>query len=148
MCHGIGNTGKTPLIILDGNLNAHRYIHDILIPVDVPFTSNMGGNAVFQDDNTRPPPGTKVREFMVQHKIQTIEWPACSPDLNPIERLWDQISRAVRQGMNQHNTLLDLRSYPQEEWNVLPQERIQGLINSMRQRCQACVNAQGGATRY
>ncbi len=45
---GISDTGKTPMIILDGNLNAHRYIHEILISVALPFITNMGGNAVLQ----------------------------------------------------------------------------------------------------
>ncbi len=71
----------------------------------------------------------------------------CSPDLNPIEHLWDQIGRAVKRRINQHNTLLDRRRYLQEVWNALPQELIRRLINSMWQR-QTCVNVQGGATRY
>ncbi len=74
-----------------------------------------------------------------------MEWPACSPDLNPIEHLWDQLGRAVRRRIHQHNTLLGQRGYLQEEWNALPQERILRLINSMRQRCQAYVNVQGEA---
>ena len=80
-----------------------------------------------------------VREFIVQQQIQTMEWPAGSPHLNPIDHLWDQLGRAVRRRINRHNTLLDLRRYPQEECNPLPQERIRGLINTMRQRCQACL---------
>ncbi len=52
MWAGISDTGKTPLIILNRKLNAHRYIHEILIPV-VLFIANMRGNTVFQDDNAR-----------------------------------------------------------------------------------------------
>ncbi len=76
-------------------------------------------------------------------QIQTMEWPACSPDLNPIEHIWDQLGRAMRRRINHHNTstLLDRRCYLQEECNALPQEQIRRLINSMRQRCQACDNA-------
>ena len=48
---GISDTGKTSLIILDGNLNARRYIHEIVIPVAVPFIPSIGGNLVFQADN-------------------------------------------------------------------------------------------------
>ncbi len=81
----------------------------------------------------------------MQQQIQAMEWPGCSTDLNPIEHFWDQLSRAVRRRTNQHNNLLDLRRYLQEEWNALPKERIRRLINSMRERCQARVNAQGRA---
>ncbi len=82
---GVSDTGKA---ILDGNLNAHRYIHEKnLIPVAVTFITNIGGNAVLQDDNARPHRARIVREFIVQQQIQTMEWPACSPDRNPIEHL-------------------------------------------------------------
>ena len=90
----------------------------------------MRGNALFQD-NARPHRARIVREFMVHQQTQTMEWPACSPDLNPIEHLWDQIGRAVKRRINQHNTLLDRRRYLQEVWNALPQELIRRLINSM-----------------
>ncbi len=111
----------------------------------------MGGNAEFQEDNPHLQQARILREFMVQQQIQTMEWPACSPDmpnLNTIGHLWDKIGRAVRRRINQHNTLLGLRRYLQEEWNGLSQERIRELINSMQQRCQAFVNAQVGASRY
>ncbi len=69
---GISDTGKTPLIILDGNLNAHRYVHEILIPLAIAFITNMGGNTGLQDDNARPHWARIVREFMVQQQIQTM----------------------------------------------------------------------------
>ncbi len=106
---GISDIEKTPLIIIDGNLNACRYIHVILIPVDVPFITNMGGNAVFQDDNACPHRARIISEFMMQQQIQTMESPTCSPDPNRIEYPWDQLGRAVRRRINRHNTLLDLR---------------------------------------
>ena len=144
----ITDTVKTPLTILDGNLNANCYINVSLIPVVVPDITNTGGYAVFQDDNAHPHQARMVREFMVQQQIQMMEWPACSPDLNPNEHLWDQIGKAVRRRINQHNTLPGLRRYLQEEWYALPQEWIRRLTNSMQQCCLACVNAQGGATHY
>ncbi len=73
-------------------------------------------------------------------QIHTIEWLACSPDLNPIEHVWDKLGRTVRRCINQHNTLLDLRHYLHGQWNALHEERIRRLINSMRQCCQACVS--------
>ncbi len=75
---------------------------------------------MFQDDHARPRRAPIVREFMEHQQIQTMEWPACSPDLNLIVHLWDQIDRAVRQRINQHNALLHLRRYLQVELNALP----------------------------
>ena len=80
-------------------------------------------------------------------QISTMDWPACSPDLNPIEHVWDKLGRAVRKRRTLHNTLLNLRQLL-EEWIRIPQRYIQTLINSMRRRCTACRAARGGATRY
>ncbi len=63
--------------------------HEIRIPVAAPFVTYMGGNAMLKDDNARRHRARMVKDFMVQQQIQTMEWPACSPDLNPIEPPWD-----------------------------------------------------------
>ena len=59
-------------------------------------------------------------------------WPACSPDMNPIEHCWDQLGRAVRKRIQPGDTLADIRRYLTEEWPNIPQARIQRLIHSMR----------------
>ena len=80
----------------------------------------------------------------------TISWglPDCSPDLNPIEELWDQLGRAATTRMQDNTTLEQLWDILTEEWNAIAQVRVTQLINSMRRRCVACVNAHGGYTRY
>ena len=69
-------------------------------------------------------------------------------DLNPIEHCWDQLDRAVRRRTQPGDTLHDLRRYLTEEWDNIPQARIQRLIRSMRRRCEACCASNGGFTRY
>ena len=75
-------------------------------------------------------------------------WPACSPDLNPIEALWDQLGRAATAWIQANTTLDQLRNILTEEWNAIDQARITHLMNSMRRRCVACIDARGGYTRY
>uniref|UniRef100_A0A8C1LFQ3 Tc1-like transposase DDE domain-containing protein n=1 Tax=Cyprinus carpio TaxID=7962 RepID=A0A8C1LFQ3_CYPCA len=69
-------------------------------------------------------------------------WPALSPDLNPIENLWDQVSRHVESRNLAPQNLNDLRASLQEECNAMPQQTISRLVYSMRRRCQAVVDAQ------
>ena len=66
-----------------------------------------------------------------------------SPDLNPIEHLWDELGRAVRKRVTDQTTLADLHELLVEEWDVIPQQRVRTLVNSMRRRCQAVINAFG-----
>ena len=145
---GISITGKTPLIIVDGNMNAIRYRDEILTPDVFPYLRTLGAGAIVQDDNARPHRARIITDHLQAHCVDRMEWPACSPDLNPIEHLWDQLGRAVRRQMTPVSTLLDLRRILLEEWNAIPQIRIQRLVLSMRKRCQATIHAFGGSTRY
>ena len=77
-----------------------------------------------------------------------MDWPACSPDLDPIEHAWDQLGRAVQARLNMDSTRADLRRFLLEEWDRLPQNIIQRLIHIMRRRCAECIAAGGGPTHY
>ena len=77
-----------------------------------------------------------------------MEWPELSPDLNPIENLWDQLSRRVEAHNSVPQNLNDLRAALQEEWDAVPQQTIRRLVNSMRRRSQAVTDAQGHTTSY
>ena len=71
-------------------------------------------------------------------------WPACSPDLNPI----DQIGRMAKERIQANTRLNELRNILTDVWNDLPQQRIRRLIASMHPRCIACIKARGGHISY
>ena len=119
--HGLGRNNSTwqDLVIVDGNLNSRRYIDEILRPVVVPYVQNMGQGALFQDDNARPH-RARIVDAYLQEQITRVDWPACSPDLNPIEHAWNQLGRAVQTRLNVDSTRADLRRLLLEEWDRLP----------------------------
>ena len=47
------------------------------------------------DDSSRPQRAHLVNEFLHDNKIARLEWPASSPDMNPIDHVWDTLKRAV-----------------------------------------------------
>lgn len=143
---GIASGLRTGLHFIDGNLNAQRYQHDILAPVVVPFVRQH--NLVFQQDNARPHVARICTEFLEAEHVQVLDWPAYSPDMSPIEHLWDALDRRVRQRAQVPGNVRQLRAALQEEWNNIPQATIDNLVNSMRRRCVALRNAHGGHTRY
>src|SRR5215467_289011 len=73
-------------------------------------------------------------------------WPAMSPDMNPIEHVWDILDRRVRKRKVQ--TIAALRNALQEEWNNLKQEQIRHVINRIPQRIRELLNARGDNTHY
>ena len=145
---GITDEDRTEMVILNGNLNAIGYINDILQPVVVPFVERHP-NTIFMDDNARPHRARVVRQFLEEHNIERMDpWPACSPDMNPIQAIWDQLGKAVKGRIRPGDTLQDLCRYLTEEWRNLPQERVHRVIASMRRRSAALINSYGGPTRY
>ncbi|GFT90643.1 uncharacterized protein TNCV_3128181 [Trichonephila clavipes] len=63
--------------------------------------------------------------------IQRMEWPTCSPDLNPIEHVWDMLGRRIAARPRLPATVRDLEIALLEEWNSIPQSLIDNLIASM-----------------
>ena len=82
---GVTMNQRTRLCIVDGNLNAQRYVDEILQPVVVLFLGRMNQGAVLEDDNAGPHHGRVANEFIRQFNIRRLDWLANSPDLNPIE---------------------------------------------------------------
>ncbi|GFU42810.1 transposable element Tcb2 transposase [Trichonephila clavipes] len=100
-----------------GTLTNQRYIDDILRPHVGPFLNGLAG---------------------------TLPWPARSPDLSPVEHVWDQLKRQMPSCHSVH----DLELAVQDLCAHLPQDNIRCLINSMPDRVAACIAARGGPTRY
>lgn len=146
---GISADSRTEMIFVDnGALNARRYIEDILQEAVVPFAPLIGEQFILMHDNARPHVARIVNEYLDEVGIRRLDWPACSPDLNPIEHFWDQLKRAVRRRPMQPGTLQELRIALSQEYNVIPQERIVTLIQSLPRRMRSVIEARGGHTRY
>ena len=88
-----------------------------------------------------------IRQFLATNNVNVLDWPANSPDLNPIEQVWDESGRRVRRNHAIH-TVNDLAAALQAEWANLPAPFIQRYVNSMRRRVTACISQNGGHMRY
>ena len=77
-----------------------------------------------------------------------LPWPAVSPDLSPIEHVWDEMKRRLRHLPNRSVTLAEMGPALIRIWNNIPQAFFNNLVRSMRRRSQACINANDGHTRY
>ncbi|GFU30301.1 DDE_3 domain-containing protein [Trichonephila clavipes] len=123
-----------------GTLTGQRYVDDILLPHVGPFLNGHPG-VIFQQDNARPHK-TRISQDFLRH-FQTLPWPARSPNLSPVEHVWDKLKRQMPSCHSIHD--LELAVYL---WAHLPQDNIRCLINSMPDRVAACIAARGGLTRY
>jgi len=90
---GIMRNGRTELVVLvDGSMNAERYRDRCLRDVMVLFAENYGDGFMLVDDNARPHRARNIAEFLRVENIERREWPARSPDMNPIEHFWSGVS--------------------------------------------------------
>lgn len=142
----ISYTGRSDLVVVEGNLTAVRYRDEILRPHDLPIMNRH--RELYQQDNARPHTARVTMAFLQNENINVLPWPSKSPDLNPIEHLWDDLDKRIRQRNVQPQTLQQLARALQEEWATIPQARIQRLIQSMPRRCRAVIDAAGGHNRY
>jgi transposase len=90
----------------------------VLAPRVVPHFDNhsLADRPMFIDDNACRHRARIVQHFLQQEVVQTFPWPAMSPDMNPIEHVWDFIGRKI----NQHNPkcqyIDELRTAILQEW--------------------------------
>lgn len=146
---GIASRAHTDLVRLDrGSLNADRYIRDILEPHVVPYAPFVGDNFLLMHDNARPHVARIVTDYLQEVNIRVLDWPACSPDLNPIEHVWDYLYRRVRAGNILAANLEELYQHLNAEWQNMDQVYLETLIRSMPERCQDVIRARGGNTRF
>lgn len=144
----ISSTDRSPLVFINGNLTALKYINDVIQPHLLPFLAR-NGFPTFQQDNAPAHRAIITNNFLNQNNVNVMRpWPAVSPDLNPIEHVWDQMKRSLRALHPQPQTLPQLRAALTNIWNNIPQRNLRTLVHSMRQRCTAVVNARGSYTRY
>lgn len=145
---GITTLDRTDLIIIDGNLNGERYRDEILSSVVVPFLERQEPGIIFQQDNARPHTARIVRSYLDENEVVVLPWPANSPDLSPIEHVWDEMERRLRLLPQRSSNVQELARNLRTVWNDIPQSFHGHLIASMRRRCTAVIDAHGGHTRY
>ena len=140
--------GVLPLHVLQGTLTGVRYRDEILQPLVQPALQAMGAGALLQDDNATPHRARVVTDFVQQQGIQRLPWPARSPDLAPIEHLWDLLGRRVRDNHPPPVNVQQLTQFLLQEWQAIPRDTLRALAYSMRNRCRECLVANGGHNRY
>ena len=146
MFAGISMHTKTPIVRLQGAVNAVRYQNDILLPLVIPhIRANRG--VILAQDNEPCHSARTTQQLLRANNVRQIDCSAKSPGLNPIEHVWDLLKRHVKQ-LRQHRTLAQLQHDVNQIWRQITQPTIQNNIRSLRQRCRAVIDANGGHARY
>ena len=122
-----------------GNLNAARYRDEILNLVCIPHLRN-NRRMTLMHDGAPAHTARAIQALLRASRINILPWSSCSPNLNPIEHIWNVIGRNMR--------ARDPRNIKELERFGVQQHVCREYVLSMRSRCRAVINANGGHTRY
>ncbi|UYV69821.1 Transposase, partial [Cordylochernes scorpioides] len=121
--------GHTALhIFRQGTLTGQRYRDEILAAYVMPQSLEMVETLFIMDDNAGPHRAGVVDTFLQNHAIDRMNWPARSPDLNPIEHVWDNLGRRISSLQPPPRNTHELETALTQEWALIPQELINSLI--------------------
>ncbi|OQR89886.1 hypothetical protein ACHHYP_05967 [Achlya hypogyna] len=140
--------GKSELRVLEGKQDSYEYVttlSDFLLPF---AHTNYGYDFVFQQDNASIHTSRETMEWFSDQEMALLQWPALSPDINPIENLWAIVARCVYANGRQFTTREGLMRAIFKAWDEIPQETLDTLVDSMSKRCSDVLLKQGKKINY
>jgi transposase len=117
----ISDNCKLDLVTKQGNLIGDQCIRDVLQPVVVPHFDNhpLATRPVYMDDNARPHRSRAVTAYLQSEAVTFAPWAAMSPDLNPIEDIWDMSGRRIQAREPPVQNKRQLEATLHREWQQL-----------------------------
>ena len=106
----------------------------------------FGSGWTFQQDNDPKHKSHLCNDYLQKKAqagtIQLMTWPPHSPDLSPIELLWDEVDRQVQS--KKPTSLAELSSIVKDTWKDIAEDVLEKLLARMPLLCQAVIDAEGG----
>ncbi len=140
-----------PLVPIEHSINATAYLSIVADHVHLFMTTvYTSSDDYFQQDNAPCHKAQIISDWFIEHdnEFTLLKWPPQSPDLNPIEHLWDVVEQRFRIMDVQPTNLQQLREAIMSIWTEISEECVQHLVESMPRRIKAVLKAKGGTTRY
>lgn len=147
---GVSHEGKTPLVFIPNGvkINKEVYISHILEPHVKSLTHSIFHSRcwTFQQDSA-PSHRAKVTQRWCEDNlpqfISTEDWPASSPDLNPMDYgMWSILEQKVC--TINHSSVSHLKKSLLKAWEEIPLETVRATVGQWRTRLRTCVKSKGG----
>jgi transposase len=163
---GVSRWGRTPMFATVGStglkadskgVNSTVYkklLEENLIPAcrDLIASSPLGRHSskmasfIFQQDNAKAHTSKQVQAWLKEQDFDVMEWPSKSPDLSWIENMWGYVANKLsqRKDLTPQNFEVAVR----HEWEIIPNSVHSDMYHSINSRLRACIENEGGMTKY
>jgi transposase len=139
--------GLGPLVALEGNMTGEKYI-ELLKTTLIPELAAAGRPMTFMQDNAPCHTANLVKAFMAENDIETLPWPAQSPDMNPIENLWAIIKARRQKKFGFPKSKSDLIEQIFDIWDNIDPKLVEKLADSANKRVNAVLKLKGKVSKY
>jgi hypothetical protein len=113
--------GRTDLVVPNrGTSTGQRYIYDTLDNQVMLYAGAVGDQFIVIDDNARPHRVRVVQDYLERESIECMNSPPRSPDLNPIEHMWNELQVRISARLLQPRTTQELGAMLVQKWAVIP----------------------------
>ncbi len=143
----MSSAGVGLLCFLKTNVTAPVY-QEILEHFMLPSADQLFKDAdfIFQQDLAPAHTAKSTKSWLNDHGVGVLDWPANSPDLNPIENQWGIVKRKIRNKKPKNAD--ELKVTVKETWASIPPQQCHKLITSMPRRIEAVIKTKGAPTMY
>jgi transposase len=143
---GISFYAYGQLHAIDGHMNSQRYLQLLRthVKAEMNASERLGRILTFQQDNAKCHKTAEVMRFLENWGYEVLEWPPQSPDLSPIENIWNVMKMKMKALRPRPRTKATMRNAMMDIWDGLADETRQKLTLSFRKRLEQCIANKGG----
>ena len=125
-----------------------KVLKENLLPQLESGKQSIPGTWRMMQDNAPCHTSKLVKAFLHRNKVEFIDWPPYSPDLNPIENIWQWMKHVLETEFDICTSAEEIEVRFFEIWHIITPEMCAKYCEHYERRLEAVLQAKGGYTKY